>query len=192
MSSLRVIGTVAAVAMALACAPPSRQASMAVPFLTTTPVADQWQMDEPYQQVPAGAAEILGCSPGVLSPVCEIAPPNAEEDSAFTAEAERLAAHSERRCRELGAAIAVNKASVMMYRKALIRYSGLVRLYGVGHTYALDDMWLVRVARRLDDLNERTLEDKTRTLRHEMSHTIGASEAPGAGWTADDYAIRCG
>jgi hypothetical protein len=79
-----------------------------------------------------------------------------------------------------------------MYRKALVLESGKGRLYGVGHTYALDSAWLVRVARRIDDLNERTLEEKKRTLRHEMSHTIGATESPGAGWSAEEYATSCG
>ncbi len=79
-----------------------------------------------------------------------------------------------------------------MYPKALVRESGNGRLYGVGHTYELGDAWMVRVARRIDDLNDRTMEEKKRTLRHEMSHTLGAPEMPGEGWTAEDYAIRCG
>ena len=78
-----------------------------------------------------------------------------------------------------------------MYRKALIRYSGPRRLYGVGHAYEIDDTWLVRIARRLDDLNERTLEEKKRTLRHEMSHTIGATEDRTTAWSAEDYARAC-
>ena len=79
-----------------------------------------------------------------------------------------------------------------MYRKALVVDSGNGRMYGVGHTYSLEDTWAVRVARRIDDLNERSLEEKTRTLRHEMSHTLGATEVPQGGWTAEDYAVRCG
>jgi hypothetical protein len=65
-------------------------------------------------------------------------------------------------------------------------------LYGVGHTYELGDAWMVRVARRIDDLNDRTLDEKKRTLRHEMSHTLGAPEYPGGVWTAEDYARNCG
>jgi len=61
----------------------------------------------------------------------------------------------------------------------------------VGHAYELGYIWHVRVARRIDDLNERSLEEKTRTLRHEMSHTIGATESSAPGWSAEDYASRC-
>jgi hypothetical protein len=147
---------------------------------------------EIYEPVPYDAASILGCSSAPQSPICEVGPPTAEEDSAFRAEGARLASHADFRCRRLGAAIAANESGVMMYRKALVRSNGARRLYGVGHTYELYDEWMVRVARRIDDLNERTLEEKTRTLRHEMSHTIGATETPGNGWTAEDYAERCG
>jgi hypothetical protein len=100
-------------------------------------------------------------------------------------------AHPDARCRRLGAAIASNVEDVRMYRKALIKSAGPSRMYGVGHAFEIGDVWLVRVARRLDDLNDRTIQEKTRTLRHEMSHTIGATETPGAGWTAEDYATRC-
>lgn len=78
-----------------------------------------------------------------------------------------------------------------MYPRALVRRSGGETLYGVGHAYELEDEWLIRIARRIDDLNERTLDEKKRTLRHEMSHTIGATETIGFGWTAEDYASRC-
>lgn len=78
-----------------------------------------------------------------------------------------------------------------MYSKALVRRSGGATMYGVGHAYELGDTWLIRIARRINDLNERTLDEKKRTLRHEMSHTIGATETTGFGWTADDYATRC-
>lgn len=147
---------------------------------------------EMYQPIPDNAAAILGCTGVPESPVCSVAPPNAEEESAFRAEGVRLATHHEERCRRLGEAISTNEPAVRMYRKALVRTSGSVRLYGVGHAYEIGDVWLVRVARRLDDLNERTLGEKLRTLRHEMSHTIGATETPGSGWTAEDYASNCG
>ncbi len=68
---------------------------------------------------------------------------------------------------------------------------GSHRYYGVGHSYVLDDVWHVRVARNLDDLNSRTLAEMQRTLRHEVSHTIGAAEDAGAGWTAENYARNC-
>lgn len=78
-----------------------------------------------------------------------------------------------------------------MYRKALIKYMGPHRYYGVGHSYEVDDVWMVRVARRLDDLNDRTIPELNRTLRHEVSHTIGATEAGDSGWTAEHYARNC-
>jgi hypothetical protein len=118
--------------------------------------------------------------------------PTAEEDSAFRAEGERLASHPDARCRKLGEAISVYEPEVRMYRTALVRWTGTERLYGVGHAYEVNDAWNVRVARRIDDINERTLDEKKRTLRHEMSHTIGATETPGANWTAEDYASNCG
>ena len=149
-------------------------------------------VSDEYQPIPDNAAAILGCTNAPESSVCAVAPPNAEEDSAFRAEAVRLASHPEGRCRRLGEAILTNETAVRMYRKALVQSRGSVRLYGVGHAYEIDDVWLVRVARRLDDLNERTLGEKLRTLRHEMSHTIGATETRGSGWTAEDYASNCG
>lgn len=69
-----------------------------------------------------------------------------------------------------------------MYPKALIKRMGAHRYYGVGHACKMDDVWMVRVARRLDDLNGRTLDDLKRTLRHEASHTIGATEDSSHGW----------
>ncbi len=144
-----------------------------------------------YVPVPQRSATVLGCDSPSSAPVCEVALPSLEEDSAFHAEGTRLSSHLDSRCRQLGDAILANVSSVRMYRKALIRYSGQRRLYGVGHTYELDDTWMVRVARRLDDLNERTLDEKKRTLRHEMSHTIGATEDRIAGWSAEDYANAC-
>jgi hypothetical protein len=145
-----------------------------------------------YSAVTDRHALILGCNVDPNSPVCAIAVPNAEEDSAFRSEGERLIVHSDPRCRRLGAAINANESQVRMYRKALIRETGTERLYGVGHAYELGFMWHVRVARRIDDLNERTIGEKKRTLRHEMSHTIGATETAGSGWTAEDYATNCG
>ena len=145
-----------------------------------------------YTPVTENAAAILGCDVSPESPVCSIAIPNAEEDSAFHAEGDRLVLHKDARCRRLGAAINSNASQVRMYRKALVKESGRERLYGVGHAYELGYIWHVRVARRIDDLNERTLDQKKRTLRHEMSHTIGATESSAAGWSAEDYATRCG
>lgn len=144
-----------------------------------------------YVPVPPKAAVILGCVTAPGMPICRVTPPNAEEDSAFRAESARLLAHGDARCRELGSAIEANRHSVRMYSKALVVESGNGRLYGVGHTYALDSAWLVRVARRIDDLNERSLEEKKRTLRHEMSHTLGATESADRGWSAEDYADAC-
>jgi hypothetical protein len=147
---------------------------------------------ESYSRVNRIDAAILGCDAAPQSPVCEVGMPTAEEDSAFRAEGERLALHADARCRKLGEAFAVYEPEVRMYRKALVRWTGAERLYGVGHAYEANDAWNVRVARRIDDLNQRSLDEKKRTLRHEMSHTIGATETPGTGWTAEDYASNCG
>ena len=144
-----------------------------------------------YEPVTREAAAILGCASAPAMPICLVTMPSAEEDSAFQAEATRLRAHADPRCRELGAAIDQNRNRVRMYPKALVVESGNGRVYGVGHTYELGDEWMVRVARRIDDLNDRTIEEKKRTLRHEMSHTIGAEEVPNGRWAAEDYATGC-
>ena len=159
---------------------------------TDDAVVSSPSMETRYTSVPERHAILLGCDVSPESPVCAIAVPNAEEDSAFRAEGDRLILHPDVRCRRLGAAINSNESQVRMYRKALVKKDGAERLYGVGHAYEVGYVWHVRVARRLDDLNERTLDEKKRTLRHEMSHTIGASETPGAGWSAEDYATHCG
>ena len=178
------IATEAAVpAWSLASGPSSMAARGAVPSTDAS---------EDYQPISDNAAAILGCADSPDSPICSVALPSAEEDSAFRAEAVRLSSHSDVRCQRLGEAISANESAVRMYRKALIKWSGPMRLYGVGHTYEVGDEWLVRVARRLDDLNERTLGEKLRTLRHEMSHTIGATETSGPGWSAEEYATNCG
>lgn len=147
--------------------------------------------DLEYTPVSTASAAVLGCAATPSSPVCNVATPTAEEDSAFRAEGVRLTFHADARCRKLGAAIIANESGVMMYRKAVVRWSRGQTMYGVGHAYELDDSWMVRIARSIDDLNERTLEEKTRTLRHEMSHTIGATESSALGWSAEDYASRC-
>lgn len=147
---------------------------------------------ESYAPVGHEAAVILGCDAAPASPVCEIGLPTVEEDSAFRAEGDRLASHPDARCRKLGVAIAANEPEVRMYRVALVRSRGGEQLYGVGHAYEVNDVWSVRIARRIDALNDRTLDEKKRTLRHETSHTIGATETKGSGWTAEDYATNCG
>jgi len=126
-----------------------------------------------------------------LSPICATALPSDKEYAAFRAEADRLVGHGSPLCRKLGHAVAATLPRVRMYRKALIKHMGAHRYYGVGHSYELGDVWLVRVARRLDDLNDRTLAEMQRTLRHEVSHTIGATEEEGSGWTAENYARNC-
>lgn len=147
---------------------------------------------ESYEPVSREAAAILGCTTAPNLPICSVTLPSAEEDSAFQVEGARLREHPDQRCRDLGGAISENRDRIRMYSKALVKQSGNGRLYGVGHTYELGDAWMVRVARRIDDLNERTIEEKKRTLRHEMSHTLGASETPDGSWTAEDYATQCG
>src|SRR5882672_3036289 len=98
------------------------------------------------------------------------------EAAAFKAEGLRLQAHSEPNCRELAGAIAAHLDDVRMYERAIVRFAGPYKFYGVGHSYENDGKWVIRIARRLDDLNARTLSDELRTLRHETSHTLGASE----------------
>lgn len=84
-------------------------------------------------------------------------------------------------------------SDVRMYDQAIIRYEGPYKYYGVGHSYQVDGAWMIRVSRRLDELNDRRIKDKVRTLRHEMSHTLGArEERVGGQWSAADYAERCG
>ncbi|MBA2707395.1 MAG: hypothetical protein H0U59_06290 [Gemmatimonadaceae bacterium] len=180
-----------ALSAAAGCAPPARFVPAPERIDVTSPTSD----GDVYVPVTAGAAALLGCAPPaspLLSPVCEIALPSAAEDSAFRTESDRLRAHASSRCRQLGEAVAASLPGVRMYRKAVVRNTGIGRLYGVGHTYEIDDTWLIRVARRIDDLNPRTLQEMTRTLRHEVSHTLGAIETPGADWSAEDYADRCG
>lgn len=147
-----------------------------------------------FVPVPVAAASLLGCNGREAvsaPPVCQVALPSAEEDSAFRAEGRRLESHGLERCRVLGGAVSRSVPTVRMYRKALIRNVDGRRWYGVGHAYALGDVWLVRVARRLDDVNGRTLDEMKRTLRHEVSHTLGATENSRGEWTADDYANGC-
>ncbi len=200
MSRTRELGLIASLVIIAACRPVIGVVTVPAPapVAVSSPLtvvengeASQEMLGGGYVHVPERAAAILGCDEPASSAVCEVASPNAEEDSAFHAEGTRLTAHLDPRCRKLGGAILANVNSVRMYRKALIRYSGPQRLYGVGHTYEMDDTWMVRVARRLDDLNERTLDEKKRTLRHEMSHTIGATENRATGWSAEDYANAC-
>jgi hypothetical protein len=181
-------GAVVLVAFAAGgCARPAEHARLTVPSVNIT----AGRMYDSYEPVPPPAAAILGCTVSPSLPVCEVTQPDDSESAAFREEGYRLLAHSESRCRNLGGAIVSHMDEVRMYRKALVKESGNGRLYGVGHTYVLDSTWLVRVARRIDDLNERTIEEKKRTLRHEMSHTLGASESRESGWSAEDYASIC-
>ncbi len=186
----RVVITSLALISLPACATRQNHATLspAVPSVNIT----EGRAFEKWEPVDRAAADILGCTSAPNLPICTVTLPSAEEDSAFQVEGARLREHRDARCRELGAAIAANRDRVRMYSKALVKESGNGRLYGVGHTYELGDAWMVRVARRIDDLNDRTLEEKKRTLRHEMSHTLGAPEYPSGGWTAEDYAVQCG
>jgi len=116
-----------------------------------------------------------------------------DEYAAFQAEAGRLSFHFERNCRRLADAMREHLADVRMYENAIVRYYGPYKFYGVGHTYQQQDgRWMIRIARRFDGLNRRTLDDEMKTLRHEMSHTLGATEQRiGDEWSARDYAYRC-
>ena len=114
------------------------------------------------------------------------------ESAAFQAEALRLSSQSDPRCRVLADAIHAHLDDVRMYENAIVRYLGPYKFYGVGHSYQHEGQWLIRIARRLDDLNPRTPADETRTMRHEMSHTLGATEQrAGEEWSARDYAYNC-
>jgi hypothetical protein len=115
-----------------------------------------------------------------------------DEAAAFQTEATRLATHTEENCRRLADAIQNHISGVRMYDRAIVRRSGPYKFYGVGHSYQSNGEWMIRIARRLDDLNGRTIEAITRTLRHEISHTLGARErGTGVEWSAPDYAERC-
>ena len=118
---------------------------------------------------------------------------SADEYSAFQAEAGRLSSHFERHCRLLADAMRAHLADVRMYENAIVQYYGPYKFYGVGHSYQQQDgRWMIRIARRFDDLNRRTLGDEMKTLRHEMAHTLGATEQRiGDDWSARDYAYRC-
>ncbi len=119
---------------------------------------------------------------------------SADEYAAFQAEAGRLSFHFERHCRLLAEAMRAHLADVRMYENAIVRYYGPYKYYGVGHSYQQqqDGRWMIRIARRFDNLNRRTLADEMKTLRHEMAHTLGATEQRiGDEWSARDYAYRC-
>jgi hypothetical protein len=188
---VKVVITLLTPAALSACAARRNQELAAAPVIPAVNITEG-RAFEKWEPVSQEAAHILGCAAAPDMPICTVTLPSAEEDSAFQVEGARLREHNEQRCRDLGAAIAANRDRVRMYSKALVRESGNGRMYGVGHTYELGDEWMVRVARRIDDLNERTLDEKKRTLRHEMSHTLGAPEYPNGNWTAEDYANRCG
>jgi hypothetical protein len=125
--------------------------------------------------------------------LCRLVELSSDEAAAFSAEAARLERDPNPICRRLGEAIENHLADVEMYENAIVHQLGPYRFYGVGHSYQYEGRWTIRVARRLDELNDRTMDEKTRTLRHEMSHTIGAPERRVRhGWSAADYAEQCG
>ncbi len=148
---------------------------------------------ETYEPVATADADRLGCNGAAANrPICSIALPNSEEDAAFRAETARLATHSNPRCRDLSAAMNRNLPQVRMYPRALISEVGRMRHYGVGHSYRSDRVWQIRIARRVTDLNPRSIDQKVRTFRHEVAHTLGASEDRLLSWSAEEYADRCG
>ncbi|HEY8167057.1 MAG TPA: hypothetical protein VIF83_16020 [Gemmatimonadaceae bacterium] len=146
--------------------------------------------------IPVDTAANTSCTVNTVSPArvpnCLLSAPSIEETAAFSAEAERLASHIDPRCQLLGAAISQRLPSIMMFDRAIVRKSGLARTYGVGFSYEANDEWLVRIARRFNELTDRSISEKLRTLRHEVSHSLGAPEVEtGQGWTASEYADRC-
>ncbi|MDP9179044.1 MAG: hypothetical protein M3O61_15310 [Gemmatimonadota bacterium] len=145
---------------------------------------------------PEYSGTVPPCVASTAAPVsgsaCVEAEVSPDESAAFHSEATRLAGHGEENCRKLGDAIQNNLSAVRMYDRAIVRRSGPYRFYGVGHSYQRSGEWMIRIARRLDELNERTIDAKARTLRHEVSHTLGAKERRvGEEWAAADYAERC-
>jgi hypothetical protein len=144
-----------------------------------------------------GADEVVGipCASDADAPsagACRLEETSPDEVAAFKAEAMRLETHVEPNCRRLGTAMQPLLDGVRMYENAIVRYAGPYKFYGVGHSYQSEGKWMIRIARRLDDLNARTPVDEIRTLRHEMSHTLGARERRvGDAWSAKDYADRC-
>jgi hypothetical protein len=125
--------------------------------------------------------------------LCRLVELSLDEAAAFSAEAARLELDSNPRCRRLGEAMQNHLAEVEMYENAIVHHLGPYKFYGVGHSYLYEGRWTIRVARRVNELNDRTMKDKTRTLRHEMSHTIGAPERRVRNeWSAADYAEQCG
>lgn len=149
--------------------------------------------NESYEPVPSEDADRLGCKGAPANrPICSIALPSTEEYAAFKAESFRLSSHPNPRCRDLSAAMNRNLPQVRMYPRALISEVGRVRRYGVGHSYQSARTWQIRIARRLTDLNTRSIDQKVRTFRHEVAHTLGASEDQLLGWSAEEYADRCG
>jgi hypothetical protein len=142
---------------------------------------------------PANPSCAVGTSSAGRVPNCLLSAPSIEETAAFAAEAVRLESHDDPNCQVLGAAISERLPSVMMFDRAIVRKSGLQRTYGVGFSYESNDEWLVRIARKFNELTERSISEKLRTLRHEVSHSLGApEESAGPSWTASEYANRCG
>jgi hypothetical protein len=145
---------------------------------------------------PEYSGTVPPCAPSIDETVarsaCTVADVSSDEAAAFEAEATRLANHQDENCRRLGEAIQSHLGGVRMYDRAIVHRSGPYKFYGVGHSYQSNGEWMIRIARRLDELNERTIEAKARTLRHEVSHTLGAKESSiGDKWSARDYAERC-
>jgi hypothetical protein len=123
---------------------------------------------------------------------CAIQPISSEESTAFRAEATRLQQHSDLKCQLLGDAMKDQLSNVQIFDKAIVRYVGPYTFYGAGYSYQTNGVWKIGIARRFDDLNPRTIADETRTLRHEMAHTLGARERrTSAEWSARDFADRC-
>jgi hypothetical protein len=147
--------------------------------------------DETYTRISDGDAARLGCKGSTENPICQVGLPNGEESAAFRSEAVRLESHPDLHCRNLSNAMLENLPQVMMYPRALVTEVRGVRYYGVGHSYKSEGRWQIRIARRLGDLNPRSLDQEVRTFRHEMAHTLGASEERLLGWSAEEYAERC-
>jgi hypothetical protein len=190
-SSMRNVLFVAATVSAFLTGCARRSPTIELPHVQWLVIPVEVVESETYSPIPEADADRLGCRDGSNLPICSVGLPSVEEESAFRSEAIRLAEHPNAHCRILSRAMWRNLPQVRMYPRALVSESRGVRYYGVGHSYRSADQWQIRIARRLTELNPRPLDQKVRTFRHEVAHTLGASEERLLQWSAEEYADRC-
>ena len=184
-----LLGAFAGTILLSACVP--RPDEIELPRIQWLAIPVEVTADETYTRISDTDAARLGCKGSAENPICQIGLPNGEENAAFRSEAVRLASHADLHCRNLSMAMWENLPQVRMYARALVTEVRGVRYYGVGHSYKSDGHWQIRIARRLGELNPRSLDQELRTFRHEMAQTLGASEERLLEWSAEEYAERC-